>query len=784
MATKYTIDMNVAGNAEKQLDKIADGVTKVGRQAADLAKASDGASKSMDDVASSTKMSALTQMSSQLESMAGRFSAMADSIKAKGKEFITDIITETATFQDTQADLKFAFGNNWENVYEQVLQDSAKLTFSFQDVAQLASGLGRMKINPFGGLDESQQKFLSKTGQTVRALEIIQDAADASGRDSSRFMFSLREAISGDMKSIRDALDLPKTVTEKWKKEVDKLTDSQAKYNYMIKELGAMYGGAGALKAQNYNKIMAQIPDLLQQLKAGAGAEGLKLLTADINEFVGALSDFVKNPENIKALREAFVVLITPVRLAVQLATYLMGVLADIFKMAPWLPKLAAGFIAVVGSLMLVAAVGAGVAMTLASIVTFMTAIGAEAIAVGTIISIALAPLIAISLLGLMSMVMLIKAVGDTGRKELGGTATTLEKIKAVFNAVWELISTFNGKSGQMSQETYAALKKSGMEGFVDNVVKAWLRLSQLWDGFTETMSDLSIRLGPVAKELLGELGNAFMLVAKALGWNTLMMQAGSKTGEEWKGTGVSIAEVLVNIAWGFARATIAAVKLFNFMMEYKIIHVIVGMIAAGLAIIGTLLLLLAPAALMLMTPFLLIVGAVAAIVAGLKKAWEIYVNLKGTQEQKNELADEKQKDYYNDHPEEYQDLVKMKQLADENNRRKKAGLPAITQDQFTAQTTKQVVDQTGGVTADSFAKQLNLAQMAPGAGPLNNDAIQNKAYTAANHGVPAMLDPKTFGAMIQTAVTEGMKAAPAPVVKVADIDAAQAHQKVAVSGV
>ena len=273
--SRYGLDFAVTGGAPEKLGKIDAALAMVGETAGKVAYGAGFALGTLEDKLSKLSKTDFASLGESLTKVGDRFSELSGrvtgALAGAGKEMIAD----AATFEDSQADLKFAFGDSWHNVFDQVLQDSAKLTFSFQDTVSLASGLGRLKINPFGGTDEASQKFLSKTGESVRALEILQDAADASGRDVSGFMFSLREAVSEDFKSIRDALDLPKSTTEAWKKSMQGLTTQQEKYNFLVKELGGLYGGAGALKSDNWNKTVAQLPDLLQQLRAGAGADAV-----------------------------------------------------------------------------------------------------------------------------------------------------------------------------------------------------------------------------------------------------------------------------------------------------------------------------------------------------------------------------------------------------------------------------------------------------------------------------------------------------------------------------
>jgi len=777
MATKYTLDMDVSGNAKKELENISKSIGDIRGQAGQLSSMGDSMGKAMDQVASNTRTAAIAAVAQQIQGLSQKFVELSDTVRTRGKEFIQDIFTETAAFQDTQADLKFAFGSQWESVYDEVLKDSAKLTFSFQDVAQLASGLGRMKINPFGGVDESSQKFLSKTGEYVRALEVIQDAADASGRDSQKFMFSLREAISGDMKSIRDALDLPKEVTEKWKKAIDAAKDPQAKYNTMIKELATLYGGAGALKAQNWNKTMAQIPDLLQQIKAAAGAEGIKYLTADMAEFVDVLGDIAKDKDIMKALAEGFTILIYPIRLAVQWGTKLVGFLGDLVKQYPWLPKVVAIFVAFNAAVLILVGSFAGLILAIGGVIAGVMAIGSEVLLPLLAASVFLLPLMVLLGVVLMSIGLGIKSISDTSKRELQTPISMFEKIKVVFSALYEMISTFNGTTSEMSIETYNALKKSGMEGFVDGVMKVWLRLNQLWDGFTATMDDLSLSVGPTALELLGELKKAFLLFADMLGLTTLQTAATNKSGKDWANTGRDIATSLIVITKMMLGLMTTAIKVFNWMMEWKIIHGLLIAIGGLLAMATVAVIALTAAGMLLMAPFMALALIVGGIVMGIVMAIEKVIELKKLAEDKNKTKDQLLKEGNAANTVANSEMEKLKA---EKDRRAKAGLAPLTweeQEKLLGRETPKAKAEKMAAMGGIPAEQLNAAGVKLEKAGTSFDWNQLAAQQGAGNG-PVTLSPESIQAL-----AGAMSKLPAPQVNVEHIAKATNKANVSVNG-
>ena len=280
--SRYTVEIDVVGNARKALDAISSGFGRA-QDAANVFGADAKRGFGNADAAGQLVGQNLMMLAGKADELGGRMLGMAFDTVAAMRNLGTGIVNDAATFQDAQSAMQFSFGDGWKNVYDKVLAESAKLTFTFNEVVGLASALGRMKINPFGTTGDNLAIFKSRTGEMVSALQVIQDMSDASGRGTERMMFSIREAVTGDWKSLRDALDLPKTTTAAWKKEMDALPDQQSKYNKLIELSSQIFGGASAMKAQNYTKIMAQLPDILQQIQAGIGlgenGGGLKVIT-------------------------------------------------------------------------------------------------------------------------------------------------------------------------------------------------------------------------------------------------------------------------------------------------------------------------------------------------------------------------------------------------------------------------------------------------------------------------------------------------------------------------
>jgi hypothetical protein len=550
--SRYTLEIVVTGGAKGQLDHIANGVSKVSQQAAGMQEALGGAGKkgkdALDSIDSGVKGLGLLALGEKFQQMAGQLEGAAMSIVGASRQMVEGIVKEASAFEDAQSSMRFAFGDNWKSVYQEVLKDSAALTFTFQETIDLATSLGRMKINPFGGTAPDQQKFLSKTGETIRALEVLQDTADAVGKGTQDLVVSLRNAMSGSWRSLQERFDIPlKKITE-WKKETTKLTTEQEKYNYMVGQLGLMFGGAGKEKAQNFTKAMAQIPDLLQQIKAnvglGEGGENLKIISSAMWDFVDALKEIAQDKEVMASLQAGFKIIANVIAAAVRAGKWLVELLRDVVKAAPWLVPVAVTFGLIATALMLAAGAVIGLTAGLVAMkMLFVTMAGPFLAMLPVVLGLVLAISAAFAVVALM-----VKAVADTTTRELGPSISIFEKLKLIFTALTELARTYNGETAEMSVETAQSLEKAGLMGFVQGVFSLYHKLHVAWSTFSATLDDISDQLGPIIIPMIEELGLLFAEVADALGLTDAAADGAASSTESWAQAGEGLADTLATV--------------------------------------------------------------------------------------------------------------------------------------------------------------------------------------------------------------------------------------------
>ena len=526
MESRYTIRIDVKGNAEASLRKIADGVSRVNAQAGQFSSVlgSGKAEAHLSGIQSRISAMNFSNLVTEAASVVSAIGSINEKIIGGAGGIVREIIKDSAVAQDIESSLQFAFGNQWKKVYEDVKKDAAQLTFTFTETAELAASLGRLNINPFGGTTEASQIFKSKTGENIRSLQVLQDTADAVGKSTRDLEFSIRSAMVGEWTSMKRRFKIdPKEVAE-WRKEIDKATDPQVKFNLLIDKLGAKYGGAGALKATNFNKAIAQIPDLLQMINAAIGkdAGGLKVITDSVWRLVAALTGLREDKTTLDSLGQGFKIIAKGIATAIDFVTGFVKGMRDILQQAPWLPSVGVAFLGiVVAGLTLTTAIGSitvglltmGAAIALITATMGWEALLALPVVLGLVIPVLAAGVIALGAFGLIA-----KASFDVLGVSTNNSISTLEKLKLIFDGLKALVASYNGETGKMSKVTFDALEASGLTSIVKRIFNAYHTVHAAGVVFFDHLNAATERLAPTLIPLFSEFKSLLYKVGVALG--------------------------------------------------------------------------------------------------------------------------------------------------------------------------------------------------------------------------------------------------------------------------
>jgi hypothetical protein len=610
--SRYTLELEVVTKGmDKQLGKAGAAVDKLSDKLEDLGKAKGGDDQSVLD---RTRM-----WGHQLEDSAARWEARGRQISAFGKNMLGGIrnltqgvIMEASMFETAEANLKFSFGDKWEKMYQRTQDEAAKLSFTFGETLRLVGDLGKLKIDPFGGdrAAKSMNVFKGKTGEMVSALQVIQDTADASGKRAGDAMYAIREAMAGQWMSLRSRFNIPSEWLKEWKKEMKGATTQQEKYNVLIDKLAEKFGGAGELRKFDWSKIMENLPDLIQIIKGTAGRKGLRHMAMGLQGIIDALLRISKNKKFMAALSGTFEMMGVVIGGVLKYIGKFIEFVGKLVGQHPYLIMVALAFVVITGTvfsltgaMMILGAAAMGV------VAAFMV-IGIKV----TAVMIALLPLVITFGVWLALIPLFLFAIASAfnrvGEKAGSTTVSLFEKLKVVFDVIVEIFRTYEKGVVAFSQATEDAIHKTGIEGWVQNLIAFADNLRSFWGGLVEGWDILSDELGPHVMILFTQLKLLIFDVMEALGMTT----KGEEGMISWADAGRGLIRIFTEmtkifiqvVLWTvvFTRAMInsgtAKVILYTILMLFiaiSVVLLILGVIAAVvlLAIAGFMLMMLGP---------------------------------------------------------------------------------------------------------------------------------------------------------------------------------------------
>ena len=571
MSNRYVIGVDLGGNAEQKMNDLAKGVDGMIRQLDMLNKHQETMGKSLDSIAGSERAHMLMEVADRFSEVSEKIEHAAHKLIETVAEGMKEVVKDASMFEDAQSELQFAFGENWKSTYDKLLQTSQHLTFTFGQTLSLANQLGRLHVDPYGGAIKAAEGFKGKTGEILDAFEVLQDVTAGTGRNIDSVSRDVMEAMVGNMRGLKMGLNLPHELIQKITNETKKATDQQGKYNAVIKELAAFFGGAGKLKAENYSMQLLQVTDVMEQLKGRIGLGGLKDLSRGVADFVSAIKSLLEDKDKVNALADGFAVLERAVAQVIHWVAGAVRWFGELIKTMPWLPKLI-GYMTVASIVGLtLVATAMGLAASFMAVSLAAAAMGAELMFAGAALTVLLIP--AIIAVGLFAVVagLALKVMFEGLTEDLGGAGTALERFKMVFEGLSELIKSYNGATGTMSIETAAKLKKAGLFEFVTDAFKVFHRFSVMWESFMEGIGDIYDKAGPSVMEFFDEIKGLLEDIDIAFGLTSGFMEDAASNSDEWADKGRSMAEIVGDLVKGlveFGTATVHEVR--SMMTEWE----------------------------------------------------------------------------------------------------------------------------------------------------------------------------------------------------------------------
>ena len=463
--------------------------------------------------------SALENMQFQAELAQSKLRGMSNAIMGPMKSIAQQGVMTAGHIEKTRTRLEYMakkkFGERFaKDVYANVEKAGLTTLQTTSQVADLTFGLMTQKIDPFA--KELERIPTGIEGMTSTAIETLSDAATVAPWGMRSISMGIRDALGVGKVSMRRglgaALDLNAEQIKRYNKSLKQAKGPQEKFNALVKELAADYGGLAKSQKDVFLFNLDQIGDYTEKLSSEIFGGVLPKLSKAIQGALNYFQDLIDSGK-LKPISEAIEDIADTIITIAKWAGKFAAFLFDIVAANPWILKLAVYFGTLLAGLAAVAGVAAGFMGTLSAmkwLMGFIVPLLKSAVA--SLMS--MAPLLA-PILGIVAAFALL-ARWLTGAESW---VQTWEYLKLIFSGIYQLITSMADGTASMSADTASALEKAGLLDFVVRVAEAWNALmgyvKTIWGAVVEAWTGIANDFVKVWEAS----NDAFGPIIDAVGW-------------------------------------------------------------------------------------------------------------------------------------------------------------------------------------------------------------------------------------------------------------------------
>jgi hypothetical protein len=582
VGSRYTIEILLTGGAAAALKEVSAGLSDVGNKAEKMKEGLEKGGEGIESLRHMAEFLTFEKIIEQFDKLADKAGEFAKRMFEAGSETVKDLLHTAGEFEDIQSSMQFSFQDNWHHMYDTAFKESQHLAFTFKQTSDLVANLGKIGVNAFGGMGDEIQKFKGKTGESIGAMDVLQDTLAGTGLamgEAGRLMRGVHEALVGNFREFKMGLGMPPKLIEEMKTKIHAAGgDMQKSFDGVIESLAKFYGGATKLKELNWNYQLQQMTDKFELLKGAIAGPGLRMVTEGLKAFVDAMGALLADKEAMKALSDAFGAIQRSLAWLGKAAGFLVDFAREIIHVVPWVGSLAgysailafalATLIAVtmtLGAAFLGAAGMAGF-LTLWLVNATVATFGLETAGWGLLVVFALlvaafvfaGPILAflaaafIAVAGAIALVVAVAGLLAYGAFQIlidagNETYTVFDKLKILFEAFSELIDSYNGKTSEMTLETADKLKSMGLYEFVTNTMDFFHRMMSAWHGFLDTITSVGDYIKPVFLPMIEEMKKYFFDILDAFGLMNSATDANKSSVSSWADAGIRLGETLLH---------------------------------------------------------------------------------------------------------------------------------------------------------------------------------------------------------------------------------------------
>jgi len=546
--------------AKKDLEHVAEAIEEVGHSAEEAASHTEHLGHSFGGFIHSIEA---------IEHAGHTLHSVGHSMVGTVEQLSHSVFHTAAEFDQLEASFSFAFRDGTQEAFARLQQFEQQSSYP---MSQLVESVAALR-SAFHEIDPTrlEREFATGTGNMISGLEALSDAAAGAQVGLGDTIRMVEGALEGQFDSLQYQMRLSAQEVTRMRAEIGRATNDQEKYNAIVRTLAQHWGGAQQAVGRTFNMATLRLHSMSEQLLAAFGKDGLAAITPVLFELHDFMVHMKEDEDFMKAVSSAFTALGHAIAYVIKEAIHLGHWMVSLVKAYPNLVKYTMMFLAVGGAL----AIALGTLLTvLASVAAAIVAIQAAAgmvvpvlTAVGTVLG---HIILAAAAIGLVAY-----GVKRAFETNLGGIQTFFRGLFALVRGVTEAVSNWGEESTWVTEETYRAMERYGVDKYYRNIVGWIARAQRAWHGFYYTLRSIWSEIEPQLvwgwneiKSAISQVWTELQRVFAADGFFQSVRT--SLLGAEQRG--VALGEVLRSVIVPAVKYLVAGIRMFALIAKEVLI--------------------------------------------------------------------------------------------------------------------------------------------------------------------------------------------------------------------
>jgi len=337
--------------------------SKLTRKMMTLAKSIDSAKrgarqagKSITDIASHTNISRLHDLANMFDFVGQRSLNVSKAIMRGFSGVYGQLFDIGTSFEYIKGGLDFAFGRKSQAVMRDALNIAQETNISTREVLDVTRSLGVLKINPFS-------EMVTKKGEIQSSLKSLSDLATLVPQQGMQgALFAIRNALSGQWRSLQMRFDIPLNIIDEIRARIDKTMSTQQRFNVIMQGITDKFGGLMKSVEHTARFALDNIKDVMTNLAYDVFRKSIEEMTPYFQQIFSYLKAFRRDKESVQAIAKVFTGMTESIMVLAKYFLSIAKTLVNIVKLHPQIVK----YVTLFGALALgVSSLTGGIAVSL-----------------------------------------------------------------------------------------------------------------------------------------------------------------------------------------------------------------------------------------------------------------------------------------------------------------------------------------------------------------------------------------------------------------------------------